>query len=103
MDKFFNKIWLDLKPNYDGISRISDYNFDKFELNILRIARLLFESNEDPNAQTWKSAFLMAEQNFSSPFGASRADFISISIDFMGNGRTRHFSYIRKNNISALT
>ena len=103
MNKFFNKISSDLNPSFDGIAKISKYNFDKFELKILRVARLFFESNEDPNAQTWKSAFLMAEQNFSSPFGASRADFISISIDFMGNGRTRHFSYIRKNNISALT
>ena len=64
MNKFFNKISLDLNLSLDGISKINDYNFDKFELNILRIARLLFESNEDPNAQTWKSAFLMAEQNF---------------------------------------
>ena len=103
MDKFFNKIWLDLNPNFDGISRISDYNFDKFELNVLRVARLLFESNEDPSAQTWKSAFLMAEQKFSSPFGASIAHVISISIDFMSNGRTRNFSYIRENHSSALT
>ena len=102
MNKFFNKIWLDLNPNYNGISRISDYNFDKFELNVLRVARLLFQSNEDPYAQTWKSAFLMAEQNFSSPFGASIAHIISISIDFMSNGRTRNFCYIRENNSSAL-
>ena len=44
MNKFFNKIWLDLNPNYDGISRISDYNFGKFELNVLRVARLFFET-----------------------------------------------------------
>ena len=103
MNKFFNKISLDLDLSFDGISKINDYNFDKFELNILRIARLLFESNEDPNAQTWKSAFLMAEQNFSSPFGASIAHIISISIDFMSNGRTRNFCYVRENNGNALT
>ena len=88
---------------FEGVSKISECNFDKFELNILRVARLLFESNEDPNALTWKSAFLLAEQNFSSPFGASIAHIISISVDFMSNGRTRNFSYIRENNSSALT
>ena len=103
MNKFFNKISLNLNTSFDGISKISEYNFDKFELSILRVARLLFESNEDPNAQTWKSAFLTAEQNFSSPFGASIAHIISISIDFISNGRTRKFSYIRENNSSAST
>ena len=103
MNKFFNKISLNLNPNFDGISKISEYNFDKLELNILRVARLLFESNEYPNAKTWKSAFLIAEQNFSSPFGASIAHIISISIDFISNGRTRKFSYIKENNSSALT
>ncbi len=103
MNKFFNKISLDLNPSFEGVSKISECNFDKFELNILRVARLLFESNEDPNALTWKSAFLIAEQNFSSPFGASIAHIISISVDFMSNGRTRNFSYIRENNSSALT
>ena len=103
MNKFFNKISLDLNPSFDGISKMSEYNFDKFELNILKVARLLFESNENPNAQAWKSAFLIAEQNFSSPFGASIAHIISISIDFISNGRTRKFSYIRENNSSALT
>ena len=103
MNKFFNKISLNLNTSFDGISKISEYNFDKFELSILRVARLLFESNEDPNAQTWKSAFLTAEQNFSSPFGASIAHIISISIDFISNGRTRKFSYIKENNSSALT
>ena len=103
MNKFFNKISLNLNPSFDGISKISEYNFDKFELKILRVARLFFESNEEPNTQTWKSAFLIAEQNFSSPFGASIAHVISLSIDFMSNGRTRNFSYIRENNNSALT
>lgn len=103
MNKFFNKISVDLNQSADGVSKISEYNFDNFELTILRVARLLFESNEEPNAQTWKSAFLIAEQNFSSPFGASIAHIISISIDFMSNGRTRNFSYIRVNNSSALT
>ena len=87
----------------NGISKISDYDLDTFELKILRVARLLFESNEEPNSQTWKSAFLIAEQNFSSPFGASIAHIISISIDFMSNGRTRNFSYIRVNSSNALT
>ena len=87
----------------NGISKISDYDLDTFELKILRVARLLFESNEEPNSQTWKSAFLIAEQNFSSPFGASIAHVISISIDFMSNGRTRNFSYIRENSGSAST
>ena len=96
MNKFFNKISLDLNLSSNGISRISEYNFDKFDLNVLRVARLLFQSNEDPYAQTWKSAFLMAEQKFSSPSGASIAHIISISIDFMSNSRTRNFSYIRK-------
>ena len=103
MNKFFNKISIDLNQSAEGVSKISNYNFDNFELTILRVARLLFESNEEPNAQTWKSAFLIAEQNFSSPFGASIAHIISISIDFMSNGRTRNFSYIRVNNSSALT
>ena len=103
MNKFFNKVSLDLNLSFDGISRISEYNFDKFELNFLRVSRLLFVSNEDPNAQTQKSAFLMAEQNFSSPFGTSIAHIISISIDFMSNGRTRKFTYIRETNSSALT
>ena len=103
MNKFFNKISVDLNQSADGVSKISEYNFDNFELTILRVARLLFESNEEPNAQTWKSAFLIAEQNFSSPFGASIAHIISISIDFMSNGRTRNFSYIRVNSSSALT
>ena len=103
MNKFFNKILVDLNQSAEGVSKISEYNFDNFELTILRVARLLFESNEEPNAQTWKSAFLIAEQNFSSPFGASIAHIISISIDFMSNGRTRNFSYIRVNNSSALT
>ena len=103
MNKFFNKISVDLNQSAGGVSKISEYNFDNFELTILRVARLLFESNEEPNAQTWKSAFLIAEQNFSSPFGASIAHIISISIDFMSNGRTRNFSYIRVNNSSALT
>ena len=96
MNRFFNKMLSDLNPSFDGISKISDYNFDKFELKVLRIARLLFESNEYPIAQTWKSAFLKAEQNFSSPFGASIAHIISISIDFMSNGRTSNFSYFRE-------
>ena len=87
----------------NGISKISDYHLDTFELKILRVARLLFESNEEPNSQTWKSAFLIAEQNFSSPFGASIAHVISISIDFMSNGRTRNFSYIKENSGSAST
>ena len=103
MNKFFNKISVGLNPSSDGVSKISEYNFDKFELTILRVARLLFESNEEPNAQAWKSAFLIAEQNFSSPFGASIAHIISISIDFMSNGRTGNFSYIRVNNSNALT
>ena len=103
MNKFFNKISIDLNQSAEGVSKISNYNFDNFELTILRVARLLFESNEEPNAQTWKSAFLMAEQNFSSPFGASIAHIISISIDFMSNGRTRNFSYIRLNSSNALT
>ena len=103
MNKFFNKILLDFNPSFDGISKISEYNFDKFELKILRVARLLFESNEEPNAQAWKSAFLIAEQNFSSPFGASIAHVISLSIDFMSNGRRRNFNYIRENTNSALT
>ena len=87
----------------NGISKISDYDLDTFELKILRVARLLFESNEEPNSQTWKSAFLIAEQNFSSPFGASIAHVISISIDFMSNGRARNFSYIKENSGSAST
>ena len=87
----------------NGISKISNYDLDTFELKILRVARLLFESNEEPNSQTWKSAFLIAEQNFSSPFGASIAHVISISIDFMSNGRTRNFSYIKENSGSAST
>ena len=87
----------------NGISKISDYDLDTFELKILRVARLLFESNEEPNSQTWKSAFLIDEQNFSSPFGASIAHVISISIDFMSNGRTRNFSYIKENSGSAST
>ncbi len=103
MNKFFNKILIDFNQSAEGVSKISEYNFDNFELTILRVARLLFESNEEPNAQTWKSAFLIAEQNFSSPFGASIAHIISISIDFMSNGRTRNFSYIRVNSSSALT
>ena len=103
MNKFFSKISVDLNPSSDGVSKISEYNFDNFELTIIRVARLLFESNEEPNAQTWKSAFLIAEQNFSSPFGASIAHIISISIDFMSNGRTRNFSYIRINSGNALT
>ena len=103
MNKFFSKISVDLNPSSDGVSKISEYNFDKFELTIIRVARLLFESNDEPNAQTWKSAFLIAEQNFSSPFGASIAHIISISIDFMSNGRTRNFGYIRVNSSSALT
>ena len=103
MNKFFNKISADFNQSAEGVSKISEYNFDNFELTILRVARLLFESNEEPNAQTWKSAFLIAEQNFSSPFGASIAHIISISIDFMSNGRTRNFSYIRVNSNSALT
>ena len=103
MNKFFNKISVDFNQSAEGVSKISDYNFDDFELTVLRVARLLFESNDDPNAQTWKSAFLIAEQNFSSPFGASIAHIISISIDFMSNGRTRNFSYIRVNSSSALT
>ena len=103
MNKFFNKMLSDLNPSFDGISKISDYNFDKFELKVLRIARLLFESNEYPIAQTWKSAFLKAEQNFSSPFGASIAHIISISIDFMSNGRTSNFNYFKENNNSSLT
>ena len=103
MNKFFNKISVDFNQSAEGVSKISEYNFDNFELTILRVARLLFESNEEPNAQTWKSAFLIAEQNFSSPFGASIAHIISISIDFMSNGRTRNFSYIRVNSNSALT
>ncbi len=56
MNKFFNKISLDLNLSFGGISRISEYNFDKVELNVLRVARLLFQSNEYPNAQAWKSA-----------------------------------------------
>ena len=103
MNKFFNKISSDLNPSSEGISKISKYNFDKSELSILRIARLFFRSNDDPNAQTWKSAFLIAEQNFSSPFGASIAHVVSISIDFMSNGRTRDFSYIQENSTNALT
>jgi len=103
MNKFFNKMLSDLNPSFDGISKISDYNFDRFELKVLRIARLLFESNEYPIAQTWKSAFLKAEQNFSSPFGASIAHIISISIDFMSNGRTSNFNYFKENNNSSLT
>ena len=103
MNKFFNKISVDLNPSSDGVSKISDYNFDNFELTILRVARLLFESNDEPNAQTWKSAFLIAEQNFFSPFGATIAHIISISIDFMSNGRSRNFSYIRVNSSNALT
>ena len=103
MNKFFNKVSLDLNQIAEGVSNISEYDFDNFELTILRVARLLFESNEEPTAQTWKSAFLIAEQNFSSPFGASLAHIISISIDFMSNGRTRNFSYIRVNSSSALT
>ena len=103
MNKFFNKMLSDLNPSFDGISKISDYNFDKFELKVLGIARLLFESNEYPIAQTWKSAFLKAEQNFSSPFGASIAHIISISIDFMSNGRTSNFNYFKENNNSSLT
>ena len=103
MNKFFSKISVDLNPSSDGVSKISEYNFDNFELTIIRVARLLFESNEEPNAQAWKSAFLIAEQNFSSPFGASIAHIISISIDFMSNGRTRNFSYIRVNSSNALT
>ena len=103
MNKFFNKISVDFNQSAEGVSKISEYNFDNFELTILRVARLLFESNEEPNAQTWKSAFLIAEQNFSSPFGASLAHIISISIDFMSNGRTRNFSYIKLNSSSALT
>ena len=91
MNKFFNKILIDFNQSAEGVSKISEYNFDNFELTILRVARLLFESNEEPNVQTWKSAFLIAEQNFSSPFGASIAHIISISIDFMSNGRTRNF------------
>ena len=93
----------DFNQSAEGVSKISEYNFDNFELTILRVARLLFESNEEPNAQTWKSAFLIAEQNFSSPFGASIAHIISISIDFMSKGRTRNFSYIRVNSSKALT
>ena len=96
MNKFFNKISLDLNQSAEGVSKISEYNFDNFELTIIRVARLLFESNEEPNAQAWKSAFLIAEQNFSGPFGASIAHIISISIDFMSNGRTRNFRYIRE-------
>ena len=103
MNKFFNKISVDFNQSAEGVSKISEYNFDNFELTILRVARLLFESNEEPNAQTWKSAFLTAEQNFSSPFGASIAHIISISIDFMSNGRTTNFSYFRVNSSSALT
>ena len=103
MNKFFNKISLDLNQSAEGVSKISEYNFDNFELTIIRVARLLFESNEEPNAQAWKSAFLIAEQNFSAPFGASIAHIISISIDFMSNGRTRNFSYIRVNSSNALT
>ena len=103
MNKFFNKISVDLNQSAEGLSKISEYNFDNFELTVLRVARLLFESNEEPNAQTWKSAFLIAEKNFSSPFGASIAHIISISIDFMSNSRTRNFSYIRVNSSSALT
>ena len=103
MNKFFNKISVDLNQSAEGLSKISEHNFDNLELTVLRVARLLFESNEEPNAQTWKSAFLTAEQNFSSPFGASIAHIISISIDFMSNGRTRNFSYIRVNSNSALT
>ena len=103
MNKFFNKISLDLSPSFEGVSKISECNFDKFELNVLRVARLLFESNEDPNALTWKSAFLIAEQNFSSPFGASIAHIISISVDFMSNGRTRNFRYIRAKSSNALS
>ncbi len=103
MNKFFSKISVDLNPSSDGVSKISEYNFDNFELTILRVARLLFESNERPNAQTWKSAFLIAEQNFSSPFGASIAHIISISIDFMSNGRARNFRYIRVKSSNALS
>ena len=40
MNRFFNKMLSDLNPSFDGISKISDYNFDKFELKVLRIARL---------------------------------------------------------------
>ena len=103
MNKFFSKISVDLNPSSDGVSKISEYNFDNFELTIIRVARLLFESNEEPNAQAWKSAFLIAEQNFSSPFGASIAHIISISIDFMSNGRTRNFRYIRAKSSNALS
>ena len=103
MNKFFNIISVDLNQSAGGVAKISEYNFDNFELTILRVARLLFETNEEPNAQTWKSAFLLAEQNFSSPLGASIAHIISISFDFMSNGRTRNFSYVRVNNSSALT
>ena len=34
MNKFFNKISLDLNPSFEGISKISECNFDKFEVAI---------------------------------------------------------------------
>jgi hypothetical protein len=47
MNKFFNKTSLGLNPSFEDIYKISEFIFNKSELKILRVARLLFEANEE--------------------------------------------------------
>lgn len=66
-----------------------------FETDVLRVARYLCQTHEDPDTQCWMQAFMEAEQCFPPPFGATIAHAISIALTALQSARGGVFSYLR--------
>ncbi|MEL6171038.1 MAG: hypothetical protein AAFR02_03360, partial [Pseudomonadota bacterium] len=67
---------------------------ESFEQDFLCVARHFFETYENPDTQCWMQAFLVAEQQFPPPFGATIAHAISLVVTALKT-RGNSFSYYR--------
>ncbi|NRB00252.1 MAG: hypothetical protein HRU32_10585 [Rhodobacteraceae bacterium] len=81
---------------YDpGVAERAAMDLNGFETTFLTVARHVFETYENPDAQCWMTAFMEAERVFPAPFGATLAHAIAVAVNGLMIGRTRAFSYFR--------
>ena len=76
-----------------GTQMAAAQGFDEFELQVLEIARYFFVTWSSPHSQSWMDAFMLAEQMFPAPFGATIAHAVAIMLNEMRSARPHLFNY----------
>lgn len=82
---------------------VAQMQLDPFEMSVLEISRIYFETFQSPEKQLWAEAFHLAEQRFDVPYGATVAQAVATILLHLQSKRAGIFAYFGRDHAEAYT